>query len=207
MKRQIKTGLSGLNAAALVTKTNNIVAAMTGNASFPTPTPDLTAITAANTELKDAVEASVFGDKRSIQERDQKQAIVLDLVRQLAVYVTLIGNGDGTILSSSGFELRRLPEPMPPLLRPLSFVANRGMHEGTADLEWKSVRGSQSYIVEVSTSDPTVGTGNWTTAAITTKVKLRIENLTKGTYYWYRVMAVGRNSTSAYSDVSLLFAA
>lgn len=207
MKRQIKIGLSGLNAAGLISKTNNIVAAMTGNADFPTPTPELTAIIAANSELQTAAEAAVYGDSRVILNRKNKQVIVEDLLRQLAAYVMMTANGDGAMIATSGFELRRLPEPMPPLAKPLSFVANRGTHDGSADLEWKSVRGSQSYIVEVSTSDPSVGTGNWTTAAITTKVKLKIENLTKGTYYWYRVMAVGRNSTSAYSDVSLLFAA
>ena len=83
MKRQIKIGLSGLNAAELVVKTQDIVEAMTGNANFPTPTPDLAVLAAANVELKDAVSAANFGDKRAIQERDNKQAIVADLMRQL----------------------------------------------------------------------------------------------------------------------------
>lgn len=207
MKRQIKIGLSGLNAVDLIAKTNDIVAAMTGNANFPTPTPDLPALIAANTELQTAAEASRYGDSRMIENRKNKQVIVEDLLRQLAAYVTMTATGDGAILATSGFELRRVPEPMPPLARPLNFVANRGTHEGSADLEWKSVTGGLTYMIQVSTTDPTVSDDNWKTAAVTTKVKHRIENLTKGTYYWYRVMAVGRNSTSPYSDVSLLFAA
>lgn len=180
---------------------------MMGNANFPTPTPDLADVTTAKQELKVTATAAAFGDKRAILERNNKVVIVMDLVRQLASYVTLIANGNGAIIASSGFEVRRLPEPVPPLARPLSFEANRGSHSGSAILEWKSVRGSQTYIIEVTTSDPATSDADWTTAAITTKVKHRIENLERGKYYWYRVMAIGRKTTSAYSDVSLLYAA
>lgn len=207
MKRQIKIGISGLNAAELIKKTDDIVMAMTGNANFPTPTPDLADITAANTELKNAAAQAGFGDRRAIYERNDKQAVVADLMRQLATYVALIANGDGAIIASSGFEVRRLPEPMPQLERPLNFVANRGVHEGSAELEWKSVRGSQTYLIEVTTTDPATSDAVWITAAITTRVKHSITNLDRGTYYWYRVKAIGRNTTSAFSDVSLLYAA
>lgn len=207
MKRQIKIGLSGLNASALIAKTEHIVAAMTGNANFPNPTPDLADLNAAKQALKDATRAAKFGDKRAILDRKDKEGVVKDLLRQLASYITMTANGDGAMIASSGFEVRRLPEPMPRLTRPLGFEAIRGEHSGTAVLEWKSVRGSQTYLIEVTTSDPGTSEAVWTTAAITTKVKHRIENLERGKYYWYRVMAIGRNTTSTYSDVSLLFAA
>lgn len=206
MRRRIKVGLKGLTPAKLVKKTEDIVLAMTGNANFPNPTPDLADITTANQELKLAVTEAGY-DKRAIFRRDALQTNVINMLRELGTYVALMTKGDGDIIVSSGFEVRRQPETMPPLSRPVNFVANRGAHEGTAILEWKTVRGSQTYLIQVTTTDPSTTEAVWETAGMTSKVKHRLDNLVKGTHYWYRVQALGRNSVSPFSDLSMLFAA
>ncbi len=127
--------------------------------------------------------------------------------RNLAGYVTMTADGNGAVIVSAGFELARLPEPQPAVTRPVDFKAVRGAHTGEVELIWRTVRTAGSYVVEMITADPSLPGTEWTSVAITTKVKIKFERLSIGQYYYYRVKAVGRNNESPFSDVSLVMTA
>lgn len=180
---------------------------MTGNASFPNPTPSLADLTVATEDLATAASIAAGGDREAILVRDQKKLVVANMLRTLGAYVTVEGDGDGAILASSGFELQNLPEPQAPLEAPLDFISERGKHSGQINLTWKLVKGALSYVIHVTTGNPNDPQAVWTTAGITTKVKTSFDNMELGSFYAHRVRAIGRNSESPWSDVSVVQAA
>lgn len=205
--RKIKIGLTGLKPESLVTKATNIVEKMTDNPNFVTPTPTLAEVSQAADDLLTAINAASNGDRFAILERNTKEGIMKQMIRDLAAYVSGVGSGDGDIIASSGFELQRLPEPSGPVTQPVDFVAMRDVHPGSVKLNWRAVRGARVYIVEVTTTDPANDNPNWIQALMTSKSRAVIDNLNIGTYYWYRVKAVGSSNMSIWSDVSLVWAA
>lgn len=207
MRRKIKLGLSGLNAAKLIEKAGTIVTKMTDNANFPTPTPSLADLTTAYEALAAATVVASGGDREAILVRKSHELVVANMLRTVAAYVVMAADGDGAIISSSGFALQNLPEPQPALSRPVDFKTERGAHEGEVELSWRSLRGAMSYIIEMTTGDPKDQASEWTTVAVTTKVKAKFENMGIGKFYYYRVKAVGRHNESPWSDISMVMTA
>lgn len=207
MRRKIKLALAGINAAALIEKSGILITKLTGNANFPSPTPSLADLTAAVTELTSATIAASRGDRELILIRKEQENVVANMIRTLAGYVTMTADGNGAKIASAGFELVKLPEPQPAITRPIDFKAIRGAQTGEVELSWRLVRNAASYVVEMTTGDPQLPETVWATAAITTKVKINFENLNVGQYYYYRVKAIGRNSESPFSDISLVMTA
>ena len=183
-----------------------MISKMTGNASFPSPTPSLADLTTANEALKAAETAASGGDRNAIMIRNDQQLVVANMMRTLAAYISMEANGDGALITSTGFELQRLPEPLPSITRPIDFLTNRGNHTGEVELTWKSVKGAQSYLVEMTLTDPSEKAA-WTTVAITSRVKTKLENLEIGKFFYFRVKAIGRSSESSWSDISMVMTA
>jgi hypothetical protein len=207
MENQIKLGLTGLKPTDLLAKGRLIIANMTGNASFPDPVPTLADLQTALDAFEDRVEAAAFGDRRAINSRNNGQRAFTAMLRQLGQYVAFVANGDGEVIESSGFEVRKQREPATSLGQPIDFLAERSKKEGEVILNWKAVSYSKAYQVEVSTADPAVAEPQWTVALVTSKSSGTVQNLTRGTMYWFRVMAISGDMTSAYSDVALVMAA
>ncbi|MEM9052024.1 MAG: fibronectin type III domain-containing protein [Bacteroidota bacterium] len=65
----------------------------------------------------------------------------------------------------------------------------------------------KAYQIEFTTTDPALPDAAWTSAAVTSKSRVEIDNLSQGTMYWFRVKAISGNKESAYSDVALIMAA
>lgn len=204
---KIKTGLTRLKATALSSKAQNLVENMTGNANFPTPSPDLAVIEAKRVELNEWIVKSSFGDKRAIEMRKTVYAQLQELLRQLAGYVVSIAAGDGNVILSSGFEIRKAQTAVPPVSRPVDFRISRTAYEGKVIIDWASVTGSQMYVLEMTTDNPESGASQWSTVAMTTKSRHEVENLVFGQYYYFRVKAVGVRNESPYSEVALIRAA
>lgn len=207
MRRKIKLGLAGLNATKIIEKATLILTKMTGNANFPDPTPSLADLTAANEALSAANAAAASGDRAAITVRKNQEQVVANMLRTLAAYITMASDGNDAVIQSSGFELQNLPEPQPNLSRPVAFKSLRGQHQGDVELSWRRVRGAMSYLIEMTTGEPSNPNSVWTTVAITTKVKVGFSNLGIGNFYYYRVKGVGRNNESAWSDISMVMTA
>ena len=79
---------------ALITYANRIVVAMTGNPSFPTPIPTLTAVTAAIDELQVAETAALARTKGAVTVRNEKRTALVALLKQLLAYVQAVADAN-----------------------------------------------------------------------------------------------------------------
>jgi hypothetical protein len=74
----------------LITFADGVVKAMTGNAYFPSPSPALTAVAAAVTDLQNAETAALARAKGAAATRNAKRAVLVSLLQQLRMYVQSI---------------------------------------------------------------------------------------------------------------------
>jgi len=88
-------------------------------------------------------------------------------------------------------------------LAPQNLVADFGALEGTSVLNWGSVRGGKSYLVDCASNS----NGPWTQVAVTTDTQAVISNLVSGTKYYFRVRALGAAGLGPWSDIAAKMAA
>lgn len=198
---RIKLNLRSLSVTEKIAKGRQIVAALTNNASFPTPSPPLADVTAALDELEKAY-ALVQSARSEVATRmatqENAETKLNQTLTQLAGYVESVAGKDDTLITSAGMETKAaastptLPSP------PQRLSAAAGKHEGEIDLSWKPVPNARSYTIE-SSVDPATGT-SWTHVGIATSASKAISSLTSGKRYWFRVAAVGAGGQSGWSE-------
>lgn len=196
-----------MNATELLSFSDSVTAAMTGNSNFPNPSPSLADISAKRAELENEAFQSSSGDRHAILRRNQKSEELKQMLRALSGYIIMIAQGNGPIIISSGFELRRRSNPTGPLAIPVNLKARRSDHTGRVKLKWSPVKNAINCQVELTTTNPAHAATEWATAGITSKSKIIIGNLIPGNYYWFRVKAFGRRHESGYSQPTVIMAA
>jgi hypothetical protein len=198
---KVKLNLNGLPDALIIQQCTNIKTAMTGNATFATPIPTLTAfgtfITTAQNKLTAADNAQTLA-KQATGDKDTAIAALLAAASQLATYVDLTANGDQSKILSAGMDVRaaRSPSTTPAQVMNLSLTA--GDSSGELDLHWDPVPGSKSY--EIQTSPDPVTSSSWVSQPSVTKSKTAIFGLTSGAKMWARVRAVNPAGQGPWSD-------
>jgi len=198
---KVKLALRGMAIPVKVQFLRQVVTAMTGNANFTTPVPTLASITAAANDLE-----TKYNDAQAARTTAQQKTDVQDNsdrtadtgITQVAAYVENVTVGDAVKIQSAGMEVRAAGAPIGALPAPAGMVATAGDNDGELDLDWDSVRGASSYVVQRSADPPTAT--SWQTVATFTKSKGTISGLTSGTKYWFRVAAVGAAGQGAFSD-------
>lgn len=198
----IKAGTGGLGPDALVQHTKHVETSMTGNASFPTPTPTVAAVTAQRLALETAIQNALPGAHAEIALRNEAARILRGLLTLLAQYVNSASNGDLAVALSSGFPEVRRRAPIGPLPAPIDFRNVLTDYEGRVSLRWKGVRGSKLYHVYQQAAG-----GSWELVGVTGKPRFNVDSLTPGTIYTFSVTAIGAAGESAYSDVARAMAA
>lgn len=198
---KVKLALRSLTIPQKVQFMRQVVTSMTGNANFATPTPTLASITAKANDLE-----TRYNDANSARQTAQQKTTLQDtsdgesnaLMTQVALYVENTSGGDAAKIQSAGMEVRADGAPIGTLPAPLGLIATVGDIDGELDLDWDSVRGANSYVIQKS-PDPITPT-SWQQAAIVTKSKGTVTGLTSGTKYWFRVAAVGTAGQGPWSD-------
>ena len=198
---RIRLNLKKLSVTDKIAKGRQIVTAMSSNASFSTPNPPLTEVTAALDELSQA-NALVQSAKSELSTRvttqDNAVAKVDQILTKLAGYVESVAGKDDTLVTSAGMETKSSRSaPTLPIV-PQALSANAGEHEGEISLIWKAVQNARSYTIECSL-DP-AGANTWTHVGIATSASKLITNLTSGKRYWFRVAAVSAGGQSGWSE-------
>ena len=197
----IKTDLRGLNAFQMVQRARTVRNKMKNNPLFPSPTPSMAEYEAAIDELAAAVMSTYGGGtKLEFFLKQQKLERVADMIKSLAVYVSLVAQGDVTIMMSAAFEQRRSSSLINSLAQPKKPAAKSGHMPQTIDVRWTPVRGARMYKVYVTkgyqTSEGPV------TFAISSKSRCRIENLEPLEYYTLRIQALGTHTESPLSAMT-----
>ncbi len=195
-KIQIITSFMRFTQARLLQKAQMILQSMTGNAYFPTPTPDLATVGNAISAYAEALASQKSVANTAIKK--QARVTLIAILNQLALYVSMNGNNDETILLSSGFSLRKQRTPVGVLPKPANFKAEPA-YNGAVRLSNDKISGADGYTYSY-TPAPVTEASIWTIIN-STKAKLVISNLTSGTQYAFRVAGIGANPTIVYSDV------
>lgn len=197
-KANVNFSKSKVSDTDLTSLTATIVASMTGNASFTTPLPALTAVTAANTAFSDAISAAADGGKTLTSEKDDARAALEVLLFKLGGYVTATSNFDPTIILSSGFVLSGQPQPIGPLPEPV-FLPILVKGAGQLKVRVHKINGAKMY---EWTYGPVGGTQLKTQI---TKASLNLSGLTSGTQYQFSVVALGTNPVRNNSGIITSF--
>lgn len=194
MKRRAKFDL-GMPIPQKITRTADIVTSMTGNANFPTPTPDLATVQLAYEELGGAYQKGLDKSLTAKAEQRTKNEALNNLIRPLRDYVNGIAQGDEDIVLSSGFEASKVPTPVGPMPQVIHLVGRGGDGDGTVRLRWKSVYGAKNYVIQQGIDDT-----NYVAIAYPTTSSMVIEGLVIGQFYWFRVAANGAAGLGPFSD-------
>src|ERR1051326_1279582 len=115
MKTKPALGLGFLNGAQIVQLTTNIIAALTGNANFTTPSPTLVELGAARdlaSDKIDAYEVAADAAATALSNRDLALEDVRVKLTSLASYVDGIAQGSENIIPSAGMPIRSTPAPV-----------------------------------------------------------------------------------------------
>ena len=203
----VRLGLTRITPTALVEKGRNHVTMLTGNATYPTPTPTLVALTAACVALDTANQAYDFNRGKVDKEaRDVAFAALKELVRELAGYVQAHCNNEKELIISAGFDVRRLSEPLGALPAPGDVRALVTPYPGRLEVRWKGVRGRLLYALFMTATDPLDPAG-WSLIAQTSKNRYTAEGLTSNTVYSFRLQTIATAGVSPVSDLATAKAA
>ena len=195
---KITNGYPRLSDSALLVKGKVIIAAMTGNANFPTPTPTLASISALIDAFEAALEKAASGDRQAIAEKNQARETLINGLHLLGNYVLFTSANDEVVATSSGFKVAKTPEPRPPLQTPYGLTLENGVNRGELKLSFAKVQGAKSYQYEI-TQAPVTPASVWQQLEGTV-IKTMFSNLESGKEYYCRVTAIGIKGQAVQSE-------
>src|SRR5437762_2401989 len=151
---KIKLNLSALTVPEKIAKARQIVTKMTGNAHFPTPTPNLVAVSDAadfaenaNGQAQDARQTA----KQKTSALNQAEDRLDKLLNQIAGYVESIAGGDEQTILSAGMDVRAVAVATTDTPgQPQALTPTVGDRDGEIDLSWDTVTGAKSYVIDRS---------------------------------------------------------
>jgi hypothetical protein len=198
MKSKALITFSRLKDADILTKSRSIINCLTNNSYFLSPTPSLADMTSVTEEYATRLVAAQGGSRADIAEKNAQREALTSMLQQLSDYVNLIAAGDRTMLTSSGFDLNKQPQPIT-IGQPEDLRVLNGINEGELVVSVSAVKGAKAYVYEY-TMDASLAAGSW--ISITgSKRKIVVAGLQPGKRYYCRVAAVGANGQIAYTAV------
>jgi len=186
----VKMGFRGLTVPAQIERTRLITSSMAGNVTYPTPSPALAAVNAAADALELAYNESRNGDKIKMAAMRLRRKELLALLVLLAGYVQTTSGGDEEKILGSGFGIRTKG-----VLKPVvaGDVTNLQLSDGEVSgsilINWNKADNAVIYVIEIA-QDTDFKDSRF--AGITTKTQKLVDELDKGTTYYVRVRALGR---------------
>lgn len=177
---------------------SSVITAMTGNASYPNPTPPLATV-AADLAAYEAAEAQVVTRvKGAAVTRNAKYAVLRADLEHLMGAVQQVADANAanaqSLIEGAGFAIRKTTS------RPKSPIkVEPGGVPGTVKLSAKAVAQRASYEWQYSTDQKT-----WTTVPQTMQSKTGISGLVGGTTYYFRFQSVTKTGVGDWSQTVAL---
>lgn len=157
-----------------------IVAKMTGNAYFPSPTPALTLVLAHIDALDTAEQATHKGSPAATTDRNAKLMVVRSDMRQLKACVQIVADANiadsQLIIESAGMAVVKKTIRTKP-----NLAARYGKVPTAVVLHAKAVKGRVWYQWQMSTDEKA-----WTDLPATLKATSPVTGLTPATVYFFR---------------------
>jgi len=189
--------ISHLTVHALMAKTIAIITAMTGNKSFPSPSPTLATVTTDNTALSNAESVALTKAKGAAADRNAKRTIVVNDLKLLAAYVQGVANAADpadaiSIIESAGMSVRK-----PKATQPKQDLSlKQGKVSGEVEVVAKAQGPRASYEWQWSADQKT-----WNVLPSTLQAKTSITGLTPGTTVYVRHAVVTKTGVGDWSQV------
>jgi hypothetical protein len=194
MKKNI---ISFKNEHELITLIKRVLEKMKSNPVFPNPPAALAELEKVLPEFDEALVRAKSRDKEWVAIKNNKKALILALLEELAEYVNATCKGDRALILSSGFDVTdELTGSPKPSIQKLEVELSA---PGEATLYAKDPKGAVAYVHEYATEAPGPNTV-WHSEASTTG-NYTFTGLYSDKRYWFRVIAVGRKGQKAYSPV------
>lgn len=179
---------------------------MAGNPLFATPAIPYPAMLALAGQLDLAIKAAING---GLQERVARNELVDQgkvLLSAQADYVRSVCRGNAMKLASSGYSMRKTPEPVGMPGQPGNMQARSTGIVGQVELRWNSLYGSQGFQVWMTDQDPAIA-ANWQSRGYTHRITFLVSDLESFKPYWFCVSAIGAAGEGALSDPAIARAA
>ena len=194
---RVALGFARYNSGKLVEFIRNIITLMTGNASFPTPSPTLATVTSAVDQFDSLVQEASNGDRIVISARNASRAALLSLMRQLASYVQGQCKGNIAVLVSSGFKaVKQKGSSVIPAV-PTNARLTPGPNSGTLlFLFGRGGKNVSNFTVQVADSP----NGPWVDRGLTTRSRMLLTDLTPLQTKWARARANGAAGSSDWTE-------
>jgi hypothetical protein len=178
----------------------SVATAMNNNASFPSPTPPISTLTADVAALNTAETAVITRVKGAVETRNAKLAVVRSDLDSLKTYVQMVASTVApelaqALIQSAGMTSRKVTVHDKPALE-----AKVGSVSGTVNLIAKAAARTACYEWEYSTDQKT-----WTPMPMTLKAKTGLSGLTVGTTYYFRVQSLTRLGLGNWSQIVSVF--
>jgi hypothetical protein len=182
----------------IIINTNTIITDMTGNVSYAASIPTMPVVKAALDDFSTALANAADGGITLTSIKNDKRAVLVGLLRELASYVQVACKGDLTVLLSSGFPIQKpTRSPIGFLTAPTGLTVVPGSLTGQLDASATPVTGAAIYNWQLAAaSAPTV----IVQTAQTTGAGNSFTGLTPGIRYLTQINAVGAAGPSNWSD-------
>ena len=181
----------------LVIISKRVIEKMDNNPVFPDPPAALEALKKVLPEYEAALVKAMGRDKEWGAIKNDKKAIVLNLLADLSWYVMATCKGDKVLLLSSGFDITgEVRSPLTPAIEKLEVDIGP---PGEATTRIRNVTAAIAYVHEYATEPPGLHTA-WTSKG-SSQGSYTFTGLTTDKRYWFRVVAIGRGGQTAYSPV------
>jgi hypothetical protein len=182
-------------AGDLVKITRRILDSLKDNAQFPNPIPALSDVEKALQEYSMALSDAGGFDREMVAIKDNKQAMLRQLLTELAYYVTQISKGDKAMLLGSGFDINAdtgTPQKAPPKLR-----VELGM-PGQVTIRVGRVTKARAYVHQYTT-DPLTPQSVWISETTLNPVHT-FTGLESASRVWLRVIVIDKKGEQLFWD-------
>jgi hypothetical protein len=164
---------------------SNIIVSLTGNTSFPTPPVSMLGLAAGQTAFHNALIAAGNGGKLLTGAKNEKRAVLEEMLRLNATYVQGLASQNVLMLQSSGFDANSTNRASVQLDAPAVLNLDNGMPSELV-LRMQPVVNAKSYEVQTKNG------GGWTPAGIFTQAReITLSGLTPGQVYSVQSRAIG----------------
>lgn len=201
MRPNIKVPVYQLTVKLLSIFFANVIDRLKGNPHFPTLPIPIGTLEAKRDAFSAAITAAIAGGLVDRQTRDELAVEVRDDLRILADHVRSVSNGNAAMLGSSGFPMRKTPEPVTEVGTPGNVVARSSYKYGTIVVRWGHAQGVRVFRLERANGDPTLPETTWTSMGLTGRQSMEVSGLEQYKEYFFRVVAIGNTTEGKPSDV------
>ena len=196
MIRKVKTNYSDLSQPEFNDLLTDIIAKMTGNTNFPTPTVPITEIVSGQTDWNKERSKSKSGDHEATTKANTLHD---DLVRKIKIdgdYINNTANGDVAKMETTGYILTKehVYGPKPDV----EFL--QGKIDGECIVVIEAIPSAITYLCEIAADPcPAPDSPEWKRQKMSSKATITINNLAPRKLYWFRFCYLTVDGESSYS--------